>query len=106
MNCVSLSSVASTGGQMWDICPPPVTSLPPKSYRGGYLFPGPNPATGRSLYRAPYHLALEMASPGNQHRANCIGTLSFHICGIVCWLGSRVVSVLDSGAERSRDAVG
>jgi len=25
-----------------------------------------------------YILALEMASPGNQHRANCIGTLSFH----------------------------
>jgi len=24
-----------------------------------------------------YILALEMASPGNQHRANCIGTLSF-----------------------------
>ena len=23
------------------------------------------------------YLALEMASPGNQHRANCIGTLSF-----------------------------
>jgi len=26
-------------------------------------------------------LALEMASPGNQHRANCIGTFSFHIGG-------------------------
>jgi len=24
-----------------------------------------------------YILALEMASPGNQHRASCIGTLSF-----------------------------
>ena len=24
-----------------------------------------------------YVLALEMASPGNQHCANCIGTLSF-----------------------------
>jgi len=28
--------------------------------------------------------ALEMASPGNQHSANCIGTLSFHAC--VHWL--------------------
>jgi len=26
-----------------------------------------------------YILALEMASPGNQHCANCIGTLSFRI---------------------------
>jgi len=26
-------------------------------------------------------LALEMASPGNQHCANCIGTLSFPIVG-------------------------
>jgi len=26
-----------------------------------------------------YILALEMASPGNQHCANCIGTLSFPI---------------------------
>ena len=25
-------------------------------------------------------LALEMASPGNQHCANCIGTLSFAMC--------------------------
>ena len=27
-----------------------------------------------------YILALEMASPGNQHCANCIGTLSFPVC--------------------------
>ena len=26
-----------------------------------------------------YILALEMASPGNQHCANCIGALSFHM---------------------------
>jgi len=26
-----------------------------------------------------YILALEMASPGNRHRANCIGTLSFPV---------------------------
>jgi len=26
-----------------------------------------------------YYLALEMASPGNQHCASCIGTLSFPI---------------------------
>jgi len=26
-----------------------------------------------------YILALKMACSGNQHRANCIGTLSFHI---------------------------
>ena len=26
-----------------------------------------------------YNLALESASPGNQHCANCIGTLSFPI---------------------------
>jgi len=28
-----------------------------------------------------YILALEMASPGNQHCANCIGTLSFPTAG-------------------------
>jgi len=28
-----------------------------------------------------YILALEMASPGNRHCANCIGSLSFHIVG-------------------------
>jgi len=26
-----------------------------------------------------YFLALEMTSPGNEHRADCIGTLSFPI---------------------------
>jgi len=36
-------------------------------------------------------LALEMASPGNQHCANCIGTLSFSVCDHVC-----VVFVLKS----------
>ena len=29
-----------------------------------------------------YKLALELASPGNQHCANCIGTLSFAICAL------------------------
>jgi len=29
-------------------------------------------------------LALEMASPRNQHCANCIGTLSFPICVVHC----------------------
>ena len=34
----------------------------------------------RIFYLKMYlYLALEMASPGNQHRANCIGTLSFPI---------------------------
>ena len=49
-----------------------------------------------------------MASRGNQHCANFIGTLSFPISFAADisatirrrgWLGSRVVSVLDSGAE-------
>ena len=42
-----------------------------------------------------------MASPGNRHCANCIGTLSLPICLMLppARLGSRVVSVLDSGAE-------
>jgi len=31
-------------------------------------------------------LALEMASPGNQHCANCIDTLSFHISRSFCLL--------------------
>ena len=44
-----------------------------------------------------------MASPGNRHCANCIGTLSLSICLMLppARLGSRVVSVLDSGAEGS-----
>jgi len=29
-----------------------------------------------------YILALEMASPGNQHCANCIGALSFPIAAV------------------------
>jgi len=31
------------------------------------------------LKKYRYILALEMASPGNQHCANCVGTLSFPI---------------------------
>jgi len=33
-----------------------------------------------------YILALEMASPGNQHCANCIGTLSCPVC-VYCLAG-------------------
>ena len=31
------------------------------------------------IWKYIYILALEMASPGNQHCANCIGTLSFFV---------------------------
>jgi len=41
-----------------------------------------------------YILALEMASPGNQHYASCIGAFSLPMR-----TASPVVSVLDSGAE-------
>jgi len=31
-----------------------------------------------------YILALEMASPGNQHCASCIGTLSLPVSAVYC----------------------
>ena len=52
-----------------------------------------------------YILALEMASPGNQHCANCIGTLSFPIV-TVGGAGGAFVAVNLSTAERLLSARG
>jgi len=41
-----------------------------------------------------YILALEMASPGNQHCASCIGTLSFPMDGVCSDVSGSKVHVL------------
>ena len=46
--------------------------------------------SGNLLLHHNYMLALEIASPGNQHCVNCIGTLSFHIAGSG-WLRTKSV---------------
>jgi len=45
-------------------------------------------------------LALEMAIPGNQHCANCVGTLSFPISTAYI-LSSGVTTVLGAGGRSS-----
>ena len=46
-----------------------------------------------------YILTLEMANPGNQHCASCIGTLSFPIRDV-----TYVVNMFDEAVQRSRRA--
>jgi len=45
--------------------------------------------SGNLLLHHNYMLALEIASPGNQHCVNCIGTLSFHIGRVSGWLRTK-----------------
>jgi len=44
-------------------------------------------------------LALEMASPGNQHCANCIGTLSFPTV-LLAWLVGGCLTALGTCEKR------
>jgi len=56
-----------------------------------------------------YILALEMASPGNQHCANCIGALSFlivtDVAPFVCSLSAEKNNKQDEAMDANRVGV-